>query len=144
MLAAPVTLLYVNVLIALVDPQHLNQEPAYLCFQAKAGIRWSTCSPTQNALLRMISNFSTPNISLLLAAVMPLLRWGWLTLIIASGQIGFPGMWLLSCKQSVCSITVRSTTPTCLPWHNMKEFIWSASMHALELKQSRDGMIRLC
>ena len=73
-MAAPVALLDVNVLIALLDPQHLSHEPAHRWFQANAGTGWATCPLTQNALLRILSNPRYPNSPGGPVAVLPLLE----------------------------------------------------------------------
>jgi predicted nucleic acid-binding protein len=55
-MAEPIALLDVNVLIALIDPQHVHYEPCHHWFQAHGGHGWATCSLTQNALLRILGN----------------------------------------------------------------------------------------
>ncbi len=55
-MAEPIALLNVNVLIALIDPQHVHYEPCHHWFQAHGGHGWATCSLTQNALLRILGN----------------------------------------------------------------------------------------
>ena len=73
-MAAPVALLDVNVLIALLDSLHVHHEPAHRWFQANARHGWATCPLTQNALLRILSNPRYPNSPGGPAAVMPLLQ----------------------------------------------------------------------
>ena len=60
-MAEPIALLDVNVLIALVDPQHVQHEPSHLWFQAHGCHGWATCPLTQNALLRILGNPRYPN-----------------------------------------------------------------------------------
>ena len=45
----PIALLDVNVLIALIDPQHVHHERSHRWFQAHGGHGWATCPLTQNA-----------------------------------------------------------------------------------------------
>jgi predicted nucleic acid-binding protein len=42
-MAEPIALLDVNVLIALVDPQHVHHEPSHRWFQAHGCHGWATC-----------------------------------------------------------------------------------------------------
>ena len=74
LIVAPIALLDVNVLIALLDPQHGHHEPAHRWFQANANHGWATCPLTQNALLRILSNPRYPNSPGGPAVVMPLLQ----------------------------------------------------------------------
>ena len=60
-MAEPIALLDVNVLIALIDPQHVHHEPSHRWFQAHGGDGWATCPLTQNALLRILGNPRYPN-----------------------------------------------------------------------------------
>ena len=60
-MAEPIALLDVNVLIALVDPQHVHHEPSHRWFQDHGGHGWATCPLTQNALLRILGNPRYPN-----------------------------------------------------------------------------------
>ena len=60
-MAEPIALLDVNVLIALVDPQHVQHEPSHRWFQAHGRHGWATCPLTQNALLRILGNPRYPN-----------------------------------------------------------------------------------
>jgi len=69
----PIGLLDVNVLIALVDGQHVHHDPAHLWFAANAQVGSATCPLTQNALLRILGNPRYPNSPGSPAAVMPLL-----------------------------------------------------------------------
>lgn len=54
-------LLDVNVLIALVDGQHINHEAAHGWFSSNAGHGWRTCPLTENGLVRIISHSKYPN-----------------------------------------------------------------------------------
>ena len=60
-MAERIALLDVNVLIALVDPQHVQHEPSHRWFQAHGRHGWATCPLTQNALLRILGNPRYPN-----------------------------------------------------------------------------------
>ena len=73
-MAAPIPLLDVNVLIALLDSQHVHHVPAHRWFQANASRGWATCPLTQNALLRILSNPRYPNSPGGPASVMSLLK----------------------------------------------------------------------
>ena len=55
-------LLDVNVLIALLDPAHVNHNAAHRWFAANAGQRWATCPLTENGLMRILSNPRYPNV----------------------------------------------------------------------------------
>jgi toxin-antitoxin system PIN domain toxin len=54
-------LLDVNVLIALVDAQHINHEAAHDWFAPNARHGWATCPLTENGLVRIVSNPKYPN-----------------------------------------------------------------------------------
>ena len=73
-MAEPIALLDVNVLIALVDPQHVQHEPSHRWFQANGAHGWATCPLTQNALLRILGNPRYPNSPGGPVVVMPLLQ----------------------------------------------------------------------
>ena len=73
-MAERIALLDVNVLIALVDPQHVHHEPSHRWFQAHGGHGWATCPLTQNALLRILGNPRYPNSPGGPAVVMSLLQ----------------------------------------------------------------------
>lgn len=49
-------LLDVNVLIALVDPNHVHHDPAHLWFARVGRRRFATCPITENGLLRIVGN----------------------------------------------------------------------------------------
>ena len=55
-----ISLLDVNVLVALFDPAHLHHEAAHAWFGRNRGSRWATCPLTENALVRVLSNASYP------------------------------------------------------------------------------------
>lgn len=55
------SLLDVNVLIALLDPDHTLHEPALSWFAGHARGGWASCPLTQNGCVRIISNPSYPN-----------------------------------------------------------------------------------
>ena len=69
-----IALLDVNVLIALIDPQHVHHHLAHDWFQAHGGDGWATCPLTQNALLRILGNPHYPNSPGSPAVLMPLLH----------------------------------------------------------------------
>jgi hypothetical protein len=49
-------LLDVNVLIALIDPYHVNHNPAVRWFDAFGNESWATCPITENGVLRIVGN----------------------------------------------------------------------------------------
>jgi toxin-antitoxin system PIN domain toxin len=55
-----IVLLDVNVMVALFDPAHLHHEAAHVWFGRNRRDRWTTCSLTENALIRILSNASYP------------------------------------------------------------------------------------
>jgi toxin-antitoxin system PIN domain toxin len=55
-----IALLDVNVLIALFDPAHVHHEAAHVWFEANRESRWSTCTLTENAFVRVLSNPAYP------------------------------------------------------------------------------------
>ena len=64
----------VNVLIALIDPGHVQHDIAHDWF-ATDGLRsWATCPITENGALRIVGHASYPNSPGSPAAVAPLLR----------------------------------------------------------------------
>jgi uncharacterized protein len=54
-------LLDVNVLIALIDPNHLAHEQAHDWFGTRGHVRWSTCPMTENGVIRIVGNPAYPN-----------------------------------------------------------------------------------
>ena len=54
-------LLDVNVLIALVDPAHLQHDAAHDWFAAEGAQAWATCPITENGVLRILGNPRYPN-----------------------------------------------------------------------------------
>jgi len=54
-------LLDVNVLIALLDPGHVQHEPAHAWFKSHGQKAWATCPLTENAVLRIVGNRRYPN-----------------------------------------------------------------------------------
>jgi toxin-antitoxin system PIN domain toxin len=54
-------LLDVNVLIALLDPDHISHEAAMGWFDKHALEGWASCPITQNGCIRIMSNASYPN-----------------------------------------------------------------------------------
>lgn len=55
-------LLDVNVLIALLDPAHVNHDAAHHWFSKTRKDQWATCPITQNAVIRILSNPSYPSV----------------------------------------------------------------------------------
>lgn len=54
-------LLDVNVVIALLDPQHIHHDIAHEWFAAEGSASWATCPLTENAVIRILSQPSYPN-----------------------------------------------------------------------------------
>ncbi len=54
-------LLDVNVLIALIDPAHVQHDAAHEWFLAHGQAAWATCPITQNGMLRIVGHASYPN-----------------------------------------------------------------------------------
>jgi len=54
-------LLDVNVLIALIDPGHVQHDTAHEWFSAKGKQAWATCPLTQNGVLRIVGQARYPN-----------------------------------------------------------------------------------
>ena len=54
-------LLDVNVLIALIDPAHVQHERAHAWFGAKGRRAWATCPLTENGVLRIVGNSRYPS-----------------------------------------------------------------------------------
>jgi uncharacterized protein len=56
-------LLDVNILIALIDPTHVNHDKVHDWFRARGGESWATCPITENGTIRIVSNpqyFNSP------------------------------------------------------------------------------------
>jgi toxin-antitoxin system PIN domain toxin len=54
-------LLGVNVLIALIDPAHVQHDRAHDWFAAKGCDAWATCPLTENGVLRIVGHARYPN-----------------------------------------------------------------------------------
>ena len=54
------TLLDVNVLVALFDPEHVHHEAAHTWFASALDSGWATCPLTENGLVRVLSNPGYP------------------------------------------------------------------------------------
>jgi toxin-antitoxin system PIN domain toxin len=54
-------LLDINVLIALIDPAHVQHENAHAWFAAKGQKAWATCPITENGVLRILGHPRYPN-----------------------------------------------------------------------------------
>jgi len=65
-------LLDVNVLIALLDPVHVQHDTAHAWFAAQGQHAWATCPLTENGVLRIVGHARYPNTPGSPAAVAPL------------------------------------------------------------------------
>jgi toxin-antitoxin system PIN domain toxin len=54
-------LLDVNVLIALIDPAHVQHDAAHAWFAADGRFAWATCPLTENGVLRIVGHPRYPN-----------------------------------------------------------------------------------
>lgn len=54
-------LLDINVLIALIDPAHVQHDRAHAWFAAKGYRAWATCPLTENGVLRIVGHPRYPN-----------------------------------------------------------------------------------
>lgn len=54
-------LLDVNVLIALVDPSHVQHDRAHHWFEKQGGKAWATCPLTENGVVRIVGHARYPN-----------------------------------------------------------------------------------
>lgn len=54
-------LLDTNVLIALIDPSHIDHDAAHLWFKREGRASWATCPMTENGVLRIVGNPKYPN-----------------------------------------------------------------------------------
>jgi hypothetical protein len=54
-------LLDINVLIALIDPAHVQHDQAHRWFAARGQKAWATCPITENGLLRIVGHPRYPN-----------------------------------------------------------------------------------
>ena len=79
-------LLDVNVLIALVDPAHVQHDAAHEWFAVQGHHAWATCPSTENGVLRIVGNTRYPNSPGTPAAVAPLLA----TLRTLPGHVFWP------------------------------------------------------
>ncbi len=66
-------LLDVNVLIALIDPTHVQHDPAHVWFSGQGHQAWATCPLTENGVLRIIGHARYPNSPGPPASVAPLM-----------------------------------------------------------------------
>jgi uncharacterized protein len=55
-------LLDVNVLIALMDDEHVHHVPAHAWFSANRQAGWATCPQTENGFVRIVSGASYPGL----------------------------------------------------------------------------------
>ena len=66
-------LLDVNVLIALIDPTHINHHVARAWFKDQGSASWASCPITQNGVLRIVGHHRYANSPGSPAAVLPIL-----------------------------------------------------------------------
>lgn len=66
-------LLDINVLIALIDPSHVQHDRAHKWFASKGQSAWATCPITENGVLRIVGHARYPNFPGSPAAVAELL-----------------------------------------------------------------------
>ncbi len=66
-------LLDVNVLIALIDPNHVRHDDAHEWFAARNGMIWATCPLTENGVLRIVGSTQYPNSPGTPAVIVPVL-----------------------------------------------------------------------
>lgn len=66
-------LLDANVLIALIDPAHVQHDTAHEWFAQRGNQNWATCPLTENAVLRIVGHARYPNSPGTPMAVAPLL-----------------------------------------------------------------------
>ena len=66
-------LLDVNVLIALIDPAHIQHDAAHEWFAAHGRQSWATCPLTENGVLRIVGHARYPNSPGTPSAVAPLM-----------------------------------------------------------------------
>ncbi|MEO8250758.1 MAG: TA system VapC family ribonuclease toxin [Burkholderiales bacterium] len=59
--ARAVCLLDVNVLIALIDPRHVQHDAAHDWFERRGSQPWATCPLTENGVLRIVGHPRYPN-----------------------------------------------------------------------------------
>ncbi len=79
-------LLDINVLIALIDPTHVQHDPAHEWFSRQGRKAWATCPLTENGVFRILGNPRYPNSPGPPAAVMPLMA----GLCALSGHVFWP------------------------------------------------------
>ena len=53
-------LLDVNILVALIDPNHVGHEAAHRWFEAEGSKAWATCPMTENGVIRIVGNVRYP------------------------------------------------------------------------------------
>ena len=66
-------LLDINVLVALIDPAHVQHDAAHEWFAVRGQQAWATCPLTENGVLRIVGHARYPNSPGTPAAVVPLL-----------------------------------------------------------------------
>lgn len=67
-------LLDVNILIALIDPTHIQHDVAHAWFARTGQHSWATCPLTENGVLRIVGHSRYPNSPGNPAAIMPLMK----------------------------------------------------------------------
>ena len=71
---ATVSLLDVNLLVALFDSDHVHHDLAHDWFASEGSKAWATCAATENGFLRVLTNPAYHGGELRLSALAPLLR----------------------------------------------------------------------
>ena len=104
-MAERIALLDINVLIALIDPQHVHHDPSHSLFQVHGGHGWAMCPFTQNDLLRILGHPRYPNSPGGPAVVMPLLQGLLAIRPMSFGLVLCPGMPLESSRRMYFYIT---------------------------------------
>jgi uncharacterized protein len=56
-------LLDVNLLIALLDPTHIQHDRVHAWFESEGSAAWATCPMTENGVLRVLGHARYPNVS---------------------------------------------------------------------------------
>jgi hypothetical protein len=125
-----VFLLDANVLIALIDPAHIQHDAAHAWFAAHGQPAWATCPLTENAVLRIVGHHRYPNSPGTPAAVTPLMA----RLCALPGHIFWPDdISLLDPGRLApghCLVPPRSRIATCWHWPMPMAASWRRSTAA--------------
>jgi len=109
----PVSLLDVNVLVALFDPDHVHHDPAHDWFADSRVEGWATCPLTENGLVRILSNPAYGSTSERPSAIVNRLR----TFCDSGGHVFWPDQLSLrdsSVFPAALPVTSRQLTDICL------------------------------